>query len=77
MGLACILFLAAWRKRPRAILLAMASIGLLSAAAGCNSANKTLATPVNPGTPAGSYVVTITGTSENLQQTSNVFVSIR
>jgi subtilase family serine protease len=68
---------AGWQKRPRAILLALASIAFL-AAAGCSSSGNgaPTTTVVNPGTPAGSYVVTITGTSENLKQTTNVFVTI-
>lgn len=76
VGVICfapIIFIGSERK-PRVILLSLASFILLGAA-GCGNGSSAPTGQI-PGTPAGSYVVTITGASENLQQTTNVFVSI-
>jgi len=76
-GLVCFasVIFVGWEKRPRAILLALGAFILLGAAAGCGNGSSAPTGQI-PGTPAGSYVVTITGSSENLQQTTNVFVSV-
>jgi subtilase family serine protease len=81
-GLICLasfFFVSEPRKRRTATLLAVVSIILLGASAGCSGGGNSPAsttTVTNIGTPAGNYVVTVTATSGNLKQATNVFVTI-
>jgi subtilase family serine protease len=59
------------------ILIAMAALGVMSSCGGGSSGGGGGTTPSNPGTTAGTYTVTVTGTSGSITQTQPVTLSVQ
>jgi len=50
---------------------------LTAALVACGGGSSTTTVPTNPGTPTGSYTVTVTGTSGSLSHGLNVSVTVQ
>jgi subtilase family serine protease len=61
------------RRRRLAVALTLVALALVASLAGCGGGSSS---PKNPGTPAGSYTVTVTGTSGSTSHTTNVSVVV-
>jgi len=69
-----LLFLARrqWKLVPALLFLALVAVGSLSCGGGGGGGS-----PINPGTPAGTYTVTVTATSGSISHTVNVSVTVQ
>jgi hypothetical protein len=64
-------------RRRSARLLGFGLLVLLAVGGACGGSSSTPPQPKDPGTPAGSYVITVTGTSGNLSNQENITVTVK
>ncbi|HEV2348972.1 MAG TPA: Ig-like domain repeat protein [Terriglobia bacterium] len=74
----CLLMLSLPAKRRRTkLVLGLAAVGLAATLAiGCGGGSSSSGPTTDPGTPAGTYSITVTGTSGSITQTATVSVSV-
>ncbi len=61
------------RRKASALLMTLLFMGALTALVGCGNSSRPT---VVPGTPAGTYTVTVTGTSGSATQTTNLSLTV-